>query len=252
MLPDGPALRKPAARGATVAVMANRRVVHGVFQLASAASNAYILDGGEGLVLVDTGLRGRADELRREIDHVGRAVARDLASIAITHAHADHAGSLARLVETFHVPVVAGALEAPAIRSGGVPPPPIPNGLVGRIMTRLARRVDVDGSRVDLEVTEGDSVPGAPALVAIHTPGHTPGHTSYLWPEEGGVLFAGDVAVNVLGLREAFVHSDRAQARETLARLATLDFEVAVFGHGPPITGRAVARFRKLAERLAR
>ncbi|HET9436203.1 MAG TPA: MBL fold metallo-hydrolase [Candidatus Limnocylindrales bacterium] len=232
--------------------MTSRRVVHGVFQLASAVSNAYLLDGGVGLVLVDTGMRGRADELRREVDHAGRAAARDLAAIAITHAHADHAGSLARLVETFHVPVVAGALEAPAIRAGGLPPPPIPNGLLGRFMSRVSQRVEVDAGRVDLEVDDGDGIPGAPALRAIHTPGHTPGHTSYLWSEEGGVLFAGDVAVNVLGLREAFVHSDRAQARETLARLATLDFEVAVFGHGPPITGRAVARFRKLVERFAR
>jgi glyoxylase-like metal-dependent hydrolase (beta-lactamase superfamily II) len=232
--------------------MASRRVVHGVLQLARALSNAYLVDGGEGLVLVDTGQRRRADELRREIDRTGREVARDLAAIAITHAHADHAGSLARLVETFNVPVVAGVLEAPAIRRGGIPPLSTPNGVVGRIMTRLSQRVDVAACRVDLEVADGDAVPGAPALRALPTPGHTPGHTSYLWAEEGGVLFAGDVAVHVLGLRESFVHSDRAQARETLARLAALDFEIAVFGHGPPITGQAAARFRNLVERLAR
>jgi len=232
--------------------MASRRVVNGVLQLASAASNAYLLDGGDGLVLVDTGLRGRAAELRREIDKAGRTVARDLAAIAVTHAHADHAGSLAQLADTYRVPVLAGILDAPAIRRGGMPPKPTPTGFVGRIMAPLSQRVDVDACRVDIEVGDGDGVPGAPGLRALHTPGHTPGHTSFLWPEEGGVLFAGDVAVHVLGLRESFVHADREQATATLGRLAALDFEVAVFGHGPPITRRATARFRRLVEKLAR
>jgi glyoxylase-like metal-dependent hydrolase (beta-lactamase superfamily II) len=75
---------------------------------------------------------------------------------------------------------------------------------------------------------------------------------SFLWPEEGGVLFAGDVAVHLLGLRESLVHADREQATASLARLAALDFEVAVFGHGPPITRRAATRFRTLVEKLAR
>jgi glyoxylase-like metal-dependent hydrolase (beta-lactamase superfamily II) len=235
-----------------LAAMASRRVANGVLQLASAASNAYLLDGGEGLVLVDTGMPGRADELRREIDRTARAVARDLTAIAITHAHADHAGSLARLVETFHVPVLAGTLDAPVIRAGGSPPTPTPTSFIGRILTRLSPGVAIEACRVDVDLDEGDRVPGAPGLLALHTPGHTPGHLSYLWPREGGVLFAGDVAVNVLGLRESFVHADREQARLTLGRLAALDFEVAVFGHGPPITRGATARFRRLVERLAR
>jgi glyoxylase-like metal-dependent hydrolase (beta-lactamase superfamily II) len=232
--------------------MASRRVVRGVLQLASAVSNAYLLDGGDGLVLVDTGVAGRATELRREIDKASRTIARDLAAIAVTHAHPDHLGSLAGLAATYHVPVVAGALDAPLVRAGGIAPRPIPTGLIGRLIIPMSYRANVAGCRVDIEAVDGDAVPGAPGLVAVHTPGHTPGHTSFLWPEEGGVLFAGDVAVHVLGLRESFVHADRERARETLARVAALDFEVAVFGHGPPITRRATARFRQLADKLAR
>jgi glyoxylase-like metal-dependent hydrolase (beta-lactamase superfamily II) len=232
--------------------MAPRTVVPGVAQLAHPASNAYLLDGGEGLVLVDTGVPGRAARIEAEIGRLRRAVGRDLSAIAITHAHTDHAGSLGRLADVFAVPVLVGELDAGAIRAGGLPPATTPTSRLGGILMRVAPRATIDAARVDLEVADGDPVPGAPGLLAIATPGHTPGHVSWLWPEHGGVLFAGDVAASVLGLRESFVHADRAQAARTLARLATLDFAVAVFGHGPPIHGRAVTHFRRLVEAQAR
>lgn len=232
--------------------MAPRSILQGVLQLPHPVSNAYLVDGGDGLVLIDTGMPGRAGELRRMIERAGRSAGRDLAAIAITHAHVDHAGSLARLAALFEVPVLVGTLDAAMIREGGVPPAPTPTGPLGRVMAILSPGFAIEAARVDVRVGEGDRVPGAPGLQALHTPGHTPGHTSYLWAEHGGVLFAGDVAVSVLGLRESFVHADQGQARQTLARIAALDFDIAVFGHGPPITGRAAVRFRRLAERLAR
>jgi len=227
-----------------------RRVVPGVWRLGHLVSNAYVLDGGEGLVVIDVGFQGRGPDLRRELDRLARASGRDLAAIAITHAHADHVGSLARLVADERAPVLAGELDAVTIRAGGVPPRSSPTGIVGRLMTLAGDRVTVEPARVDLDVRDGDAVLGAPGLRAIATPGHTPGHLSYLWAEGGGVLFAGDVAVNVLGLRESFVHHDRAEALRSLQRIAALDFEVAVFGHGPPIVGGAAGRLRRLAERL--
>ena len=41
--------------------------------------------------------------------------------------------------------------------------------------------------------------------------------------------------------------ADRVAARASVARLAALDFDVAVFGHGTAVNGRAVDRFRELA-----
>jgi glyoxylase-like metal-dependent hydrolase (beta-lactamase superfamily II) len=223
--------------------MGGRHVVHGVRQLPHPVSNAYLLDGGEGLVLIDVGFRGRALEIRREVDGFARSVGRDLAAIAVTHAHADHIGSLAARRNTCR----SSWPEAPAIRRAVAMPTEL-TGLVGRIMAPVAGRGRC--LWVDIETTA--TACRGPAAVALHTPGHTPGHTSFLWPEEGGVLFAGDVAVNVLGLRESFVHADRAQAMLSLQRVAALDFEVAVFGHGPPIMGRATARFRRLVRKAGR
>lgn len=252
MLLHGRTVRNPRTAFGTVAAMAGRDVARGVRQLAHPLSNAYLVDGGDGLVLIDTGFRGRAVELRREVDRAARATGRDLAAIAVTHAHADHIGSLGRFAADSRVPVLAGAADAALIRSGGIPPSPNPTGLIGRLMGVAAVRVDVEPSRVDLVAGDGDTVPGAPALRVITTPGHTPGHVSYLLDDDGGVLFAGDIAVHVLGLRESFVLADRAAARRSLQRVAALTFEVAVFGHGPPITRGAAGRLRQLADRLAR
>lgn len=227
-------------------------IVRGVFKVRGVVANAYLLDGGEGLVLVDTGMPGRAGAILRQVDAVRRAVGRDLRSIVLTHAHLDHAGSLAALAAAVDVPVVVGELDAPLIADGGIPPLPKATGPLGALMLPFAARLPIRAARVDRIVRDGDPVPGAPGMSAIHTPGHTRGHTSFLWPGHGGVLFAGDAAVDYLGLREAFVVDDRVQARASLAKLAALDFEVALFGHGAPIRGTASARFRRLVERLAR
>jgi len=232
--------------------MPRRHVVPGVYQLANPASNAYLLDGGAGLVLVDTGVPGRAPGIRQEIEELQRTAGRDLAAIAITHAHADHAGSLARLAAAFPVPVLAGAADATFIRAGGRAPAGVTTTVFARLLMRVFPPAILEPGRVDEEVAEGSAVPGAPGLSALLTPGHTAGHVSYFWPKNRGVLFAGDIAANVLGMRESFVHADRAQALRSLTRIAAMDFEVAVFGHGPPIRGRAVAQFRHLVEAMAR
>ena len=86
----------------------------------------------------------------------------------------------------------------------------------------------------------------------IHTPGHTPGHVSLLLQRDGGVLFVGDAAANLLGrLGRPFVSTDPAAVAASAARLAALDFEIAVFGHGTAIRGGAALRFRRFVDRLA-
>lgn len=230
--------------------MALEEIVRGVFGVPRVVAGAYVLDTGDGLVLVDTGMPGRASAILRHLDAVRRAVGRDLRSIVLTHAHLDHAGSLAAVAAAVDVPIAVGELDAPLIAAGGVPPLPRATGPVGALMLPFAARLPIRAARVDRAVRDGDPIPNAPGLHAIHTPGHTSGHTSFLWPGHGGVLFGGDVAVNHFGLRESFVVADRAQARATLQRLAALDFEVVLLGHGAPIRGQASARFRRLVERL--
>ncbi len=55
-----------------------------------------------------------------------------------------------------------------------------------------------------------------------------------------------------LGLPIGMFTADRDQAKESIGKLAALEFDVACFGHGRVLKGEANLRFRRLAEKLAR
>ena len=86
----------------------------------------------------------------------------------------------------------------------------------------------------DLILKEGDSVG---RLAVFHTPGHTPGSIS-LYDMQDRVLFVGDTARFVKGKLEGpppqfTQHMD--QAKASIERLSSLDFEVMLSGHGDPL-----------------
>ena len=78
-------------------------------------ANCYVVDTGEGLWLIDVGLD--------DIDRVLANIAADgldpsaIASVFVTHHHADHAGALAALSE--RVPQAEVSIRAAGSRSGG-------------------------------------------------------------------------------------------------------------------------------------
>ena len=99
---------------------------------------------------------------------------------------------------------------------------------------------------------DGDGPTGVTGVTALHTPGHTTGHVSYLLDRHGGVLFAGDVATNLSGrIRRPPkpVTPDMPTNEASMRRLAELDFDTVVFGHGKALVGGAAAKFRELRRR---
>jgi len=103
----------------------------------------------------------------------------------------------------------------------------------------------IEGAAVDHQVNDGDELPIAGGLQAIHASGHCAGQLAYLWPQQGGVLFAADACANLMGLGWSLGYEDLEQGRRDLQKLAQHDFQVACFGHGNAITQEAAARFRK-------
>ena len=98
---------------------------------------------------------------------------------------------------------------------------------------------------MDKEVLSGETIPVAGGIKAIGTPGHTTGHLTFLWPQDGGVLFVGDAADHKRGLELSPIYEDVAVGVEDLRTLGQQDFETACFAHGAPIVGGAAGEFRK-------
>jgi glyoxylase-like metal-dependent hydrolase (beta-lactamase superfamily II) len=227
-----------------------RTVAQGVHQI-SRGVNVFIVDGDEGVVLIDSGLPGRHGAIAAGLDGIGRTLD-DVAAILLTHAHLDHVGGAAALREASDATVMASAADAPAVR-GEVRKSPPP--FVGKVpfLTPVFRLVPSGRPVVvDREVAEG-RIEGLPEdLMVVATPGHTIGHVSYLLDRSGGVLFVGDAAVRTRsgGVARGWMNRATPVFDASLRRLAREDFSVACFGHSAPIEVDAASAFRRLATTL--
>jgi glyoxylase-like metal-dependent hydrolase (beta-lactamase superfamily II) len=212
-------------------------------------TNAYVVDAEDGPAIVDTGTVGALKSLLAGIRDAGRSP-RDVRHIALTHAHFDHAGTVARLAATTGARVWVHEADSGPILTGIAGPLPT---FEPRLFAAVMRRLPSPGWRAwpAAETFAGDPTTIAGDLVAIHNPGHTPGHTAYLWPKHGGVLFTGDTLTNFGRVRLGLFNGDWPMTKAAARQLAALEFDTVVFGHGPPIVGRAAVRLRMDVERIA-
>jgi glyoxylase-like metal-dependent hydrolase (beta-lactamase superfamily II) len=179
-----------------------------------------VLVHGERPVLVDSGSGGPASIARLSAFLVENEVApSDLAWLALTHFHADHAGGASAL----GVPIAAHEAEAALVNTGD---PRAGDPWLG---------FDIPPYRVDRALADGDWVEG---LQVIHTPGQTPGHVAYWLPDErvaitGDLLQAHDVAWVPFGGPWAQGALDT--MIDSVRRIADLDPVRTIPGHGPPV-----------------
>jgi glyoxylase-like metal-dependent hydrolase (beta-lactamase superfamily II) len=201
-------------------------------------------------VLIDTGLHGMSGRIvRAAAKHFGENALPS--AIILTHGHADHVGGLEALAESWDVPIYAHELELPFLdgRESYPPPDPTVGGLMS-LTSPMFSRGPIDVSRW-LGALPGDgSVPGMPGFRWIHTPGHTPGHVS-LWRADDKTLIAGDAFITThqesayaVATQEPELHGpptyytpDWPSARESVRRLAALDPELVITGHGRAMHG---------------
>jgi glyoxylase-like metal-dependent hydrolase (beta-lactamase superfamily II) len=222
-----------------VAKEAAVRLADGVWRIPTTPGNminSFALAGPDGgVTIVDAGLKIGPSHKRlvAGLAAIGAAPA-DVRRVVITHAHPDHAGGLAALVEQTGCGVLAHERESVYLRDGRSP------------RTRRGRSRHFPKVTVTVEFQHGSLLPGG--LRAVHTPGHSPGHTALLH-EDSGVLFTGDAVMNVRGVRYApgFLCTDPDRNRESADHLGELDFEVAAFAHGPELRRDAKAAVRALA-----
>ncbi len=225
--------------------MSVKPVVPGLWQVAIRYVNAFILDAGDGLTLIDTGMPGGEATILEAIRSLGRDPA-DVRRILVTHCHSDHAGGLAALKRATAAAAFMHPIDAAMVREGRAlrplsPSPGLFNALVCRFLLPAAP-TEIEPTAIECEVGDGDTLPGG--LVAVHVPGHCAGQLAFLWPERR-ILIAADAAANAFGLALSPMHEDLEVGRRSLSKLSALDFDVAVFGHGKPILSGAAAAFAR-------
>jgi glyoxylase-like metal-dependent hydrolase (beta-lactamase superfamily II) len=175
-------------------------------------TNSWLLETGEGLVVIDPGPDDSA--------HVAALLAAtggSVRAIVLTHTHPDHLGAVAALRSATGAPVFGWGAPWQA---GFVP---------------------------DQALADGESVFG---LTAIHTPGHASDHLCFAWDE--GALFSGDHVMSWNTSIVSPPDGDMAAYLESLRRLMARDDLVFYGGHGPVLENPQALMRAMLGHRLAR
>jgi glyoxylase-like metal-dependent hydrolase (beta-lactamase superfamily II) len=245
--------------GEMVVCMLHLNVAEGVHRIENAYTNWYAIEDGKELTIVDTG----HPRSWASLEALMRTRERRPTAVVLTHAHFDHMGFAERARSELGIAVYAHEREVPVtrhplqydhersrvpymLRHPGFDRAFFAMTLMGALFVRGVESVETftDGEQLD--------VPGNPRVV--YTPGHTHGHCA-LHLADRGVVITGDAFVtynpytNSQGpqIVSGAATADSAEALASLDRLAALDADVALTGHGEPwrgCLGTALAKAR--------
>ena len=87
------------------------KIAEGIYQVDGVNCNVYLVEDGEKLILIDTGLPRSYKKIEKYIEGLGRKPT-DVSTIVITHFHIDHVGSLKKMKELTNAKVAVHEADA--------------------------------------------------------------------------------------------------------------------------------------------
>ena len=183
--------------------------------------NSYFI-GGDVPVLIDPGHQHLVKNLINQMEKDKNRF-EDIRLIIATHVHPDHFEA----TQTFARAGVLLALhpeEEKFMKEAG-----------GEFYRGFG--MEMPEIKVDFFLKEGELKLGTKTLQVLHTPGHSPGSISLYWPEKKA-LFTGDVVFAMGVGRTDFPGGDGNLLRDSIERLARLDAEWLLSGHGEVLKGK--------------
>ena len=215
--------------------------------------NVYLIDTGDGRLLVDTGMDTEPclQALESALEGLGAGWA-DIRQVLLTHIHPDHMGLALKALERsggrllLHREDEAllaeiadregyAEVQARVLRSADVPEPLI-NG-IGQSVREVHR--SFHRLHADVALSGGECIPTRHGpLEVISTPGHTPGHVC-LYDRGRRILVSGDHILEHISPNIGWQAGRDALGEylDSLDRVASLDVDVILPSHGSPVSG---------------
>ena len=226
-------------------------VAEGVHRISHAYTNFYLIDGGDGMTLVDAGVPTSWRAFADALASLGRRKD-DVHALVLTHAHFDHIGFAERVRSEMHVPVwvhpndehlTRHPLQYEHERARSLYLLTQPRALP--IVFSLTRNGAWWPRPIkDVRYIGEGTLPVPGDLHVIATPGHTLGHCALHIPDRDCVI-AGDALVTLdpytgksgprIVARAATADSE--EALRSLDALAATNAGTVLTGHGDPWRG---------------
>jgi glyoxylase-like metal-dependent hydrolase (beta-lactamase superfamily II) len=237
------------------------QIAPGLHRVGNGQVNAYLVEDGGEVTIVDAGMPGFWADLPAELAAMGRTLD-DVRALVLTHGHSDHVGFAERFRVERRITPRIHELDA-AMARGEVKPQNQQSGkmrigaLVGFLLLGL-RKGALRPKPLAEVATFGDGatldVPGAPRV--IHVPGHSPGSAALHVPSRDALLIGDAIATYAVtsgyaGPQIAPFTSDPAEALASLARLDGLAARWTLPGHGEPWTGGVAEALAAVRARVA-
>jgi hydroxyacylglutathione hydrolase len=183
--------------------------------------NTYVIRG-EKTTLIDPGHSRYIGQVFKQMEKDGiSSKAIDL--IILTHSHPDHFEGIEAFLGK-SVKIAMNQEEERYLLESG------------KLLFEMMRQ-PVPKFRIDFYLKEGELHIGGEAFRIYQTPGHSPGSLSIYWPERKALLTGDLIFYGGIG-RTDFIEGNSKLLMESIERLADLDTEVLLPGHGEILIGK--------------